>query len=57
MLNLLVIVFLLTVKLLILLLKPFVWLSLFLEYLTLKLSVFILEQNAKAQSEKPLKRP
>ena len=46
-LNLLVILFMVTSKLIILLLMPIVWLSLFLEYLNLKLNMFILKQNLK----------
>ena len=50
-LNLLIIIFLLVTKLIILLLSPFVILSLLLENMNLKVRKFILEQNVKTFPE------
>lgn len=49
--NIAVATFLIVSKLIIIILWPFVWLSLFLEYLNLKLKKTILEENLKTLSE------
>jgi hypothetical protein len=50
-LNTAVIIFLVVTRLIIIILRPFVWLSLILENLNLKLKLTILKENSKYQSE------
>ena len=51
-LNTAVVIFLVVTRLIIIILWPFVWISLLLENLSLKLRTTILEENFKSQSEK-----
>ena len=49
--NTAVIIFLVITRLIIIILCPFVWLSLFIENLNLKVKLTILKENAKYQTE------
>ena len=49
--NTAVLIFLIASKLIIIILRPFVWLSLFLENLNLKLRITVIKENLKYQPE------
>ena len=49
--NTAVLIFLIVTKLIIIILRPFVWLSLFLENLNLKLRITVIKENLKYQPE------